>query len=85
MMDIYNLNKKLARAVSIIKSSDEISENNKKLITKFSDRCFAEGLSVARVLFHMNRLWNIARWSKKDFAEMTEDDIKEHKDKKRSV
>lgn len=77
MRDIYELDKRLARVIKAIQSSDEISENNKGLIMKFHDNCFAEGLSVARVLFLMNRLWNIARWVNKDFTEMTEEEIKE--------
>ena len=44
---------------------------------KFHDDSFAESLSVARVLFYMNRLWNITRWVNMDFKEMTEEDIKE--------
>jgi integrase len=76
METIYNLNERLKRIVETIKNSEEISHHNKDLIIKFHDDCFADGLSVARVLFYMNRLWNIARWVDKDFNEMTEDDIR---------
>ena len=44
---------------------------------KFRDEMIAEGLSIARVLFYMNRLWNIARWLKKDFKEVNKDNLKE--------
>ena len=77
MKDIYDLNGRLKRIVRSIQNSRRISDSNKTLITKFHDDCFAGGLSVARVLFYMNRLWNIARWVDKDLSEMTEEDIKE--------
>jgi len=48
--------------VGAIQNSKRISDANKALILKFRDGSFAEGLSTARVLFYMNRLWNIARW-----------------------
>jgi len=76
MEEIYDLNQRLKRVVETIRNSERISETNKKLIMKFHDDCFAEGLSVARILFYMNRLWNIARWVDKNFDEMTEEDIK---------
>lgn len=74
---IYDLNGRLERVIRVIQNSKRISETNKTLTLKFRDESFAEGLSTARVLFYMNRLWNIARWVEKDLGEMTEDDIKE--------
>lgn len=77
MKDIYDLQGRLNRVLRNIKNSKEISPNNKELLIKFSNDMFAEGLSIARVLFYMNRLWNIARWIKKDFKEVREEDLKE--------
>lgn len=77
MKDIYDLNGRLQRIVRTIQNSMKISDSNKALIMKFYDDSFAEALSVARVLFYMNRLWNIARWVQKDFRGMRGEDIKE--------
>jgi len=77
LREIYGLNGRLQRIVKTIQNSNHISNINKNLILKFRDESFAEGLSTARVLFYMNRLWNIAKWIEKDFGDMTDDDIKE--------
>ena len=77
MKDIYDLQGRLNRVLKNIQNSKEISSANKELLIRFSNDMFAEGLSIARVLFYMNRLWNIARWIKKDFKEVKEEDLKE--------
>jgi integrase/recombinase XerD len=77
MREIYDLNGRLERISKTVENSAKVSRRNKELIFKFHDDMFAEGLSTARVLFYLNRLWNIARWVDKDFNEMTEEDLKE--------
>jgi len=77
MKDIYDLQGRLERVSRAIQSSSEICASNKALLLKFRDEMIAEGLSIARVLFYMNRLWNIARWLKKDFKEVNKDNLKE--------
>jgi integrase/ribosomal protein L40E len=77
MKDIYDLNGRLERIMKTIQNSKKISDVNKALIIKFYNDSLAKGLSVARVLFYMNRLWNIARWINKDFRDMADEDIKE--------
>ncbi|MDI6798938.1 MAG: tyrosine-type recombinase/integrase, partial [Candidatus Aenigmarchaeota archaeon] len=76
MKEIYDLNGRLERIARTIKNSAKVSRRNKELIFRFHDDMFAEGLSTARVLFYMNRLWNIARWVNKDFDKLTEGDLK---------
>jgi len=73
--DIYSAEHKLNLAIKRIEKKN-ITEENKKLILKFKEECFALGLSVKRVLFYMNYLPNIAEWLGKDFTRITKDDLK---------
>ena len=72
MKDIYDLQGRLNRVLRNIQLSKEIHPANKELLLKFHDELIARGLSIARVLFYMNRLWNIARWVKNDFRKVGE-------------
>lgn len=76
MKNIYQVERGLERVVSRIESSKEISENNKATILRFRDDCFAIGMGIYRVLFYMNRFWQIGRWIDKDFEAMTKEDLK---------
>ncbi|MGB9659181.1 MAG: tyrosine-type recombinase/integrase [Nitrososphaerales archaeon] len=77
MEEIYNLNRKLERVLDSIKESN-VLDSNKNLILEFHDEILAQGLSKFRILFYMEKLLSIARWSaQKSFKDMIEDDIKE--------
>ena len=74
---IYDIKGITESVTNRIKASNEILEANKQLIFKFCDHCSLQGLSNHRVLFYLNRFWNIARYTKKDFNKMTKQDIEE--------
>lgn len=64
MKDIYDLQSRLNRVLRSIQLSKEIPPANKEILLKFHDELIARSLSTARVLFYMNKLWNVARWIK---------------------
>ena len=73
MEEIYNLNRKLERVLDSIKESN-VLDSNKNLILEFHDEILAQGLSKFRILFYMEKLLSIARWSaQKSFKDMIED------------
>jgi integrase len=66
----------LKRSIERLRNS-EISERNKQIILKFHNECFAEGLSIKRVLKYLCYLPKFARLLKKDFDKANKDDIKQ--------
>ncbi len=64
---IYNIPNRLENVTKRISQSQQITPRNKELIWKFCDHCKLLGLSTLRVLFYLNRFWNIARLTDKDF------------------
>ena len=74
--NIYNYKHKIKISIRDIKAS-EISERNKELILKFHNFCFAEGLSIPRVIRYMGCLKRICLWMKKDLDKMNKDDMVE--------
>jgi len=76
MTDIYNSEARLERFLERINKCDSISEKNKELIFNFKDNCFAEGLSISRVLRYLYDLSTLARLLEKDFDSVNIDDIK---------
>jgi site-specific recombinase XerD len=60
-----------------LKESKETTQRNKELVFRFTDNCSLRGLSKLRVLFYLNRFWNIARLAEKDFDQMDREDIEE--------
>jgi len=73
--DIYNVQNRLENVNKRIKLSERITPRNKELIWKFCDHCRLQGLSALRVVFYLNRFWNIARLATKNFDEMTKEDV----------
>jgi site-specific recombinase XerC len=73
--DIYNVQDRLENVKRRIESSQKITPRNKELIWKFCDHCRLQGLSNLRVVFYLNRFWNIARLATKNFDEMTKEDV----------
>jgi len=73
--DIYNVQNRLENVNRRIESSQRITPHNRELIWKFCDHCRLQGLSALRVVFYLNRFWNIARLATKNFDEMTKEDV----------
>jgi len=73
-IDIYQYEEQLQSVYRRIENS-EITEKNKKLIKEFLDYCFAEGLSVPRVIKYATTLLSLARLLGKDFDKTTKQDI----------
>ncbi len=72
---IYNIPNRLENVTKRINKSPQITPHNKELIWKFCDYCKLQGLSTLRVLFYLNRFWNIARLTDKDFDTMVKEDL----------
>ena len=60
--------------VERIKGS-RISRRNKRLLLAFRDDCLLE-LSVGRVVRHLENMFRVAEWLRKDLDKVTKDDIK---------
>ena len=75
VVDVYGVERGLELATRRITESKEITERNKRLIFDFTDNCALRGLSKLRVLFYLNRFWNIARLTQKNFDKMTRQDV----------
>jgi len=75
--DPYNPPGRIKAVTRRIENSTAISKTNKQLIFQFCDQAALQGLSQARVLFYLNRFWNLARYVEKDFNRLTRKDIEE--------
>jgi site-specific recombinase XerD len=75
VVDVYGVERRLELVTRRITESKEITQRNKNLIFGFSNNCALRGLSRLRVLFYLNRFWNIARLTEKNFDKMTRLDI----------
>jgi hypothetical protein len=73
--DIYDVKGRVEAVTRRINTTDQISNKNRKLIFDFCEHCRLLGLSNIRVLFYLNRFWNITRHVKKDFDQMNRRDI----------
>ena len=76
-MDIHHYDKLIESEPKVIANSDKISRNNKKAILQFKDFCFAEGLSLARIIHYLYMLKSLVLRLKKDFADANRKDIEE--------
>jgi len=74
---IYNIENRLQNVTKRINSSSRISPHNRELIWKFAEHCKIQGLSTLRVIFYLNRFYNIARLAGKDFDQMERRDIEQ--------
>ena len=71
----YNCEGRTKAVTGRIENSSIISKRNKQLIFEFCDCAKMQGLSEARILFYLNRFWNIARYVKKDFDCLSRKDV----------
>ncbi|RLI25126.1 hypothetical protein DRO57_04880 [Candidatus Bathyarchaeota archaeon] len=67
--DIYNREKTLRNLLKRIRNSNELLEENKRLILKFYRQCVAEGMSAARITKYIHTLKQISLMLKKPFDE----------------
>ncbi|MEK6819056.1 MAG: tyrosine-type recombinase/integrase, partial [Nanoarchaeota archaeon] len=75
-MEIYNYEKRLQSLERNIDLDSDISKENKILILKFKEECFAHNIGLARVVRYLYCLRDMARWLKKGFALVKTDEIK---------
>lgn len=75
-IDIHNRRRNLETTIVRVQNS-HISEINKSLIFKFKDECLSNRLSIDRALFYVDKLYMIAQSLKKDFPQVTIEDLKE--------
>ncbi len=76
MESIHNYEKSLEGITKRIELAEAITQQNKILITKFRNECFANNISLARIVRYMYCLRDLAIWIKKDFDKCNIDDIK---------
>ncbi len=77
-LDIHNRQRRLNLVLDRVKNSPAISDDNREQIIKFSDYCFAEGLSVERVEHYLHILYKITEKMMETnitFTEATKEDI----------
>lgn len=66
-------------ALKTLETSEEINSYNKEIIKKFLQRGQDNDLSISRTIKVLMQLTRIAKWIKKPFNEVTEDDIRQFK------
>lgn len=74
-LDIHHYNTLIEHESETIAKSVKLSPNNRKAILQFKDFCFAEGLSLARIIHYLYMLKSLASRLKKDFADADRKDI----------
>lgn len=75
-LDIHKRRRNLETTIVRVQNS-HISEINKSLILRFKDECLSNGLSIDRALFYVDKLYMIAQSLKKDFPQITKEDLKD--------
>jgi hypothetical protein len=58
---IYDVKGRIESVKRKISASDQISERNRQLVFDFCEHRRLQGVSNLRILFYLNRFWNIAR------------------------
>jgi len=72
---IHNYDARLATVLRKLEGSG-ISEENKKVIHRFKDECFSNGLSKGRVVKYLYYLILLSEWLGNDFVKAQKEDIK---------
>jgi integrase len=73
---IHNYKRRLENTYKRVMSYDNISADNKALITKFRNNCIADGLSISKLDRYIFDIGMYARMLKKPLLEATKEDIK---------
>ncbi len=66
---IYDVEGRMESVRRKISANDQISERNHQLIFDFCEHRRLQGLSNHRILFYLDRFWNIARYTQNDSTE----------------
>src|SRR5574341_135605 len=74
--DAHNYKRRLENHIRLLTNSTRITPQNKTDIMQFKDECFAQGLSLGRVVRYMSDLRMLAVWLGKDFRCASESDLK---------
>ena len=72
---IHDYDARLANVLRKLERS-RISEENKKVIERFKDECFSNGLSKGRVVKYIYYLILLSEWIGNDFVKAQKEDIK---------
>lgn len=75
-MDIHNYKRRYTRTLERIKISDEITEDNKKIIFEFNDYLLSEGIGVAKIERYLADMIKFSKMLSKSFPDATETDIR---------
>src|SRR3989344_4753566 len=73
---IYHSERQLESLNKRLNANPDVSAKNKNIIVRFRDECFANNISVSRVMRYMYCLRDLALWLKKDFDTCNKEDIK---------
>lgn len=73
-IDIYGYEKQISQSLARLNKS-EVSAKNKKAILDFVEYVELQGLTKPRVLFYLERLYQLALLTKNDFAKFTKKDV----------
>ncbi|MDY6778710.1 MAG: tyrosine-type recombinase/integrase [Candidatus Nanohaloarchaea archaeon] len=65
--DIHNTERKYELNNKRFNNSEQVSEENKKAVSRFCDKCFAEGLSKARVKKYITNFHTVLKMAGKEF------------------
>ena len=72
---IYDVKGRIESVRKKIGASGQISKRNRQLIFDFCEHRKLQGLSNLRILFYLNRFWNIARYTTERFDRMDKHDV----------
>ncbi|MEK7549058.1 MAG: hypothetical protein AAB496_01030 [Patescibacteria group bacterium] len=76
MEGIHDYERRFERYLYRIKNSEEIPEENKKIIVSFKDYMLSEGIGLARIQRYFTDLIKYSRLLNKAFPEATKDENK---------
>jgi site-specific recombinase XerD len=74
-MDIHNFEHKIKRLWERV--DEQCSDKNKKILKKFENELYANGLSNARIMIYIEPLLVISKRCKKNLSDLSKDDLKE--------
>jgi integrase/recombinase XerD len=76
-IDIHDHDKQLRSILNRIRDHPKISDTNKTTLRRFYKKLMADGLSLPRVIYYLNRLSMVATWIKTDFERTTRKDVED--------
>ena len=73
--DIHYRKNSLKREIERLNSLENVSENDKKVILRFIDKCFAKGLAPGTIVNLLGGLRTLSPMLGKDFEKANKEDI----------